>query len=364
MASTAFIEEMCAFLGEDALNFSADEKAAFVVGPAGLVSRYHQNNNVTEAGVIINRFDHDYKFAKYLIGMTGYLELNNPDVYETYFDALGRERIKGAVSGEVHTKLHSKLHAKADLLWNMDELRSRLEAAQEADELPSVVSVCVDGGAAYGTTRDGLVLLAGRIFRDFGLECLVIYRRCGGLSAHNEVEHVWSVTSKRCAGTIVSACAPGDQEPPHLMGVNNTERLAKERDVFENAMDVIIEKIAGTKFDDYTINVEKSTVDESIKYMKGRNEDYKLLMSHNSNRKRSTNENAARVFEEYKEILRHTQFNVYSTWFTSCQMGTVQPHEQEISNVDAVYRFDAKIWWYRPYSNAVASKRRPLLYIS
>ena len=145
MASTACIEVMCAYLGEDALNFSADEKAAFVVGPAGLVSRYHQNNNITEAGVIINRFDHDYKFAKYLIGMTGYLELNNPDVFETYFDALGRERIKAAVSGEVHTNLHSKLHAKADLLMNMDELRSRLEAAQEADELPSVVSVCVDG---------------------------------------------------------------------------------------------------------------------------------------------------------------------------------------------------------------------------
>jgi hypothetical protein len=100
-----------------------------------------------------------------------------------YTDSLGRERLRTPCTGTSHLTLRSTKSGKPDVHTNiavdMDELLAKKLAA---GELKAVFAAVVDGGNDYKNTREATVLLLGRLFKKYGLEGLLLFRRCGGKS--------------------------------------------------------------------------------------------------------------------------------------------------------------------------------------
>ena len=104
-----------------------------------------------------------------------------PDQRNT--DDLGRERLRTPCTGTSHLTLRSTKSGKPDVHTNiavdMDEL---LEKKLAAGDLRAVFAAVVDGGSDYTKTREATVLLLGRLFKNYGLEGLLLFQRCGGKS--------------------------------------------------------------------------------------------------------------------------------------------------------------------------------------
>jgi hypothetical protein len=206
-AQTSLFKEMMAWCGAECWVFSGDEKSHLVVGEAGVVSRYHQNQNITPMKLVVAKFDHDYKYSKYLISLSGFMELANPAEHQEYTCPFtSRQRVKTANIGESDLILRSVMFDKTDLhnaVTDFEILLTRL--TKQGRKMPPVIGLIVDGGSTYPTSREATVLLFGRLFRDFELEGLVLVRRSKGLSAYNDIERLWAYISKALAGLICSA---------------------------------------------------------------------------------------------------------------------------------------------------------------
>jgi hypothetical protein len=155
------------------------------------IHRYHKNHNVTPTTVIVRKFDHDFKYAGYLISCSGLMELTIDEVpghpsedipsNATYTDTTDRQRMKTSCTGDSHLVLRPTKFGKPDVHSNIAvDLHDLLEAKLKAGTLKAVIAALVDGAVDYTNTRAATIYLMGQIFRDFGLEGLIIFRRCGG----------------------------------------------------------------------------------------------------------------------------------------------------------------------------------------
>ena len=141
--------------------------------------------------MIVRKFDHDFKYKNYLLSCSGIMELETNEPLECgigepipnsakYTDDLGRERLKIPCTGTSHLMIRPNL-AKPDLHTNIAvDMSNFLKQKLDNGDRVSVFAAVVDGGADYINTREATVLLLGRLFRDFGLEGLLLFRRCGG----------------------------------------------------------------------------------------------------------------------------------------------------------------------------------------
>lgn len=79
----------------------------------------------------------------------------------------------------------------------------------------------------------------GRLWKDKGLDGLVLTSYCASLSAYNPIEHFWSHLSRQLSGMVLSATAPGDTVPtPKLSKAEHSTAALNEktRQVMDNAM--------------------------------------------------------------------------------------------------------------------------------
>jgi hypothetical protein len=165
-SQVSLLKELIAWIGDEATLVSCDEKAQFVVGEAGLVSRYHRNQNVTPDCVVVQKFDHDFKYSQYLIACSGMMELENGEPQATYIDEAGRQRLKTPCTGTSHLMLRSVKFGKPDLHSNIEvDMRNLMQTKKESGTLRPVWAAIVDGGSDYLNTREATILLLGRLFR-------------------------------------------------------------------------------------------------------------------------------------------------------------------------------------------------------
>ena len=318
-AQASILREMMAWLGSECRVFSADEKCNLVIGEAGLVSRYHQNANVTPDKLVVSKFDHDFKYSKFLVSVSGFMELDNPPVHQEYtcpFTA--RQRVRTASSGSSNLTLRGVLFDRPDLHSHVTDFEALLHKMRgEGRGVTPVIGLIVDGGVSYLTTREATVLLFGRLFRDFELEGLIILRRSRGLSAYNEIERLWAFISKRLAGKICSACADGDTTPPcQQPSLSDTEREKKEVYIFDTAMNEVSKILNDDlKFGDYPISVRPILSRNAMKYRATRDSDYNQICSFNGS---SVKGETKKLFDEWKDIIRHVDFRMHVIAFSPC----------------------------------------------
>ena len=141
--------------------------------------------------MIVRKFDHDYKYTGYLLSLSGIMELETDEHLECeigdpipisakYTDDLGRERLKTPCTGTSHLMIRPNF-SKPDVHSNIAvDMNDFLQQKLTNGGMTSVFAAVVDGGADYINTREATVLLLGRLFRDFELEGLLLFRRCGG----------------------------------------------------------------------------------------------------------------------------------------------------------------------------------------
>ena len=65
------------------------------------------------------------------------------------------------------------------------------------------VCLSVDGGPDYSVKSMLTVLHFGRLWKDLGLDFLLMATHAPGDSAYNEIEHAWSPLSRLLAGVIL-----------------------------------------------------------------------------------------------------------------------------------------------------------------
>jgi hypothetical protein len=156
------------------------------------IHRYHKNQNITPTCVIVRKFDHDFKYAMYLIACSGLMELTIDEVpanpsedipsTATYTDTTDRQRMKTSCTGESHLTLRPAKFGKPDVHSNIAvDMSDLLNEKLKKGTLRPVFAAVVDGGVDYTNTRAATIFLLGQIFKDFGLEGLMIFRRCGGV---------------------------------------------------------------------------------------------------------------------------------------------------------------------------------------
>lgn len=69
------------------------------------------------------------------------------------------------------------------------------------------------------------------------MDLLVCVCNAPGLSRYNPIEHLWSSCSRWLAGVSLPDHLPGEKPPPQLIHLSQEERLEKEQQVFDNALD-------------------------------------------------------------------------------------------------------------------------------
>jgi hypothetical protein len=330
-AQMCLLKEISAWVGgKECLCLSADEKSKLVLGESGLVSRYHQNNKVTPITLKVNKFDHDYKYSQYTLCVSGFMELATPEEFQkendVYVDTKGRDRVTTACTGKSHLWLRSTFHDRPDVDSNCSDLRKVLNKKRRGESgLPPVVVVSVDGGASYDTRRDATILLMGEIFKDFALEGLVLVRRAGGLSALNDVEHLWSPVSKKLAGTIISACIGDEDSPPWDFskqpgGPQTDEDRARFTKVMDDAMTIVNGLLKGMRFDGHSVETSVVTCEDSVheraklNTLNGQNNAHHRLSSLNSINISTEKE----LLKRWVAVLRHLDFRMHAIIFTTC----------------------------------------------
>jgi hypothetical protein len=321
-AGAKFIKEMSAFVGDECMEMSADEKANLIVGLSGVVSRYHRNRNITPLGVQIAKYDHDYLTTGYAIGMAGFLEVVHEDQHETYIDELGRLHVKGGTAGTCHLDLHALKYVKPDIQTHAAHLRRLLTEMKRTGRLRPVLVLTVDGGVDFVTDRLATVYLYGEIFRDFGFECLIMHRRSGGLSAWNDIERVWAKVSRKLANLIVPATLNDEPNAPIDQGLSKSQVVIKELQVFDNACELIKATLSpkGNPFtyNNHPVNIHTVRTRHDLVQRMSRDNSFKELVKINTLNVK-TCPTKARIAADQKTFLKHLEFSKFRLVFTSCK---------------------------------------------
>ena len=318
-ATVSIFQELAAYLGLACVMISCDEKASLVIGPAGVVSRYTRNKNVTPLDVLIDHYDHDFKVNGYLMSMTGILYVINSGDPSTTCDKYGRERVEKPRGGQLSLKLRSTKYGKPDIQTNAQDLYELLVEKKDANQLPPVVMLMTDGGDGYCSSRSASLLLYGRIYRDLHLAGLVLMRRAGGLSSENNIEHAWSPVSKQLGGLILSADPTGQGVPCQRPELGDDEILELESDLFDHCMQSVIAKLnENVPFTYSGLEAQCTYVPtmRSVEHGRERSQDYNRL--HSSYKSIQEDDTLQRLFAELAHITRHVQLRKYALVFTTC----------------------------------------------
>ena len=319
-AVASFFQQMGAYLGDECLQLSGDEKTPLTLGHAGLVSRRIKNKHITPTHVVVNNYDHDYQTSEYLLALSGFIELVSPAEYEVVLDDKNRDSVKKGTAGVAHLFMRALMYDKPDLYCNVGDLRTILESKKSFGELRPVLSIITDGGDGYKNTRMATILLYGRIFRDFGLEGLILFRRTGGLSAYNNIEHVWSPISSALGGMVLGV-DPHDRrsgKPPSAC-LAGDDLFEENVELFDECMDIVREKLEQEcpTYNDHAINLRVVKARESAKSRENMNDDLHNEL-HTCYTAYMADDDLKATFDEFRTIIRHAQLSTHGIVFTPC----------------------------------------------
>ena len=120
-------------------------------------------------------------------------------------------------------------------------------------EQRTAVTLLVDGGPDWSTSSLLNCLFFYRLWRDVGLDVLIVCSYAARCLSYNPIEHLWAPLSKHLSGVQFSAVASGDRKPPcQLSGITAQERKQKEAIVFDNTINELCSvHWANATFDGY-----------------------------------------------------------------------------------------------------------------
>ena len=259
-----YILEMAAKLGERAMVFSADNKNKIRVGDVTLaVDRRITINRLYPIDDSPNYNDHDFPLPGYLLTPAGYLEMTPRPIPVMTRDDLGRERLEIPQKGKAIIVLRSP-HSTNNVASHMNDMARHLDIANKVENGKAAMVLLVDGGPDFNSNHLVNEFFYARFFRDTALDAMVVTAYAPGDSALNPIEHVWGPCTRSLTSAYLGATLPGDSCPPCKQNLPAEQRIAKEHQVFDAAMNKIKDnywnsvKYAGKKV---AVEVEESGAD-------------------------------------------------------------------------------------------------------
>ena len=223
-------------------------------------------------------------------------------------------------AGESHLWLRATKYCKPDIEIHSIDVRQILTEKKSKGELTPVVHITTDGGNDFAGSRLAAVYLYGLIYRDFGLEGLILIRRAGGLSAYNDIERLWAYISRKLGNLQVAATIPGESTPPCNQSLDEDELMEKEFEVFDSAMDDVVREMmkdGSPTFNGKPVNFHKVPSLQGHMHMVTRNEGFDDITNINSENV-NTDEDKKKLLEELRVIIKHVNYTKYRLVYTKC----------------------------------------------
>ncbi|XP_054766021.1 uncharacterized protein LOC129272973 [Lytechinus pictus] len=250
--------EMAAKLGDKALVFSADNKNKVRVGATTLavdrritIKRFYPVNDAPQY------LDHDFPTPGYAITPSGYLEMCPLSTPATTIDHLGREQLVLPQKTRSTVVLRSP-HSPNNVTSHLNDLVMHAELPTSIAHGKSCLFLLVDGGPDCNTNHQVNLYFYAKFFKDMNLDAMCVTSYAPGDSALNPVEHLWAPCTKALTSVYLPSTLPGETVPPcqqHQLSMD--ERLQKEHQVFDSAMDQIRKRYwSNVRFAGHKVNVK------------------------------------------------------------------------------------------------------------
>ena len=167
-------------------------------------------------------------------------------------DRLGREHLKCAYTGPVLTYIRNNIFHNNTCLEHVNDL---LPICVESVKNGKTVLICyVDNGPDYSPTSVKNILLYGRLWQAADLDIFTAVSHASGWSAHNFIEHAWSMMSRRLTCVTFSACEEGEDLPPYRNSkLSDSERKSKEMKILDKAAHDLCSYWTGATFDEFPV---------------------------------------------------------------------------------------------------------------
>lgn len=125
-------------------------------------------------------------------------------------------------------------HSSCNLEDHIEDMLPLIKKRQ--NEGVRFLVIISDGGPDYNPNHIINQLFWSKLFRQSGLDGMIVTTYCPGYSALNPVEHLWAPLTHAIAAVYLPDTLPGEDQPPSKQNLPEEEKRCKEHSVFNNAM--------------------------------------------------------------------------------------------------------------------------------
>ena len=222
-----------------------------------------------------NLCDHDFVNPGYLLVPSGYMRLDVtdkhvPETEKVYFDVeqndltdtnftptdeaipgpkendaittdkLGRKHYPRLEAGPARVVLRACKFNPSSAQCHVNDMLAILRS-QVADG-KGIAFLKVDNGSDWNLLSHVNEIFFARLWKYSELDLLGFVSYAAKWSAYNNIEHLWSLTSRHLANVILKAMLELEDKPPcHQSGLSREELQEKEAEVFDRAMEEVCE---------------------------------------------------------------------------------------------------------------------------
>ena len=167
-------------------------------------------------------------------------------------DRLGRKHLKYPHSGTLVTFIRNNIFHGSTSLEHINDLYPI--CVEAVNNGKGIFITFIDNGPDYNPSSYKNFFMYGRLWRKSNLDLFNTGSHASGQSASNDIEHCWSLLSRRLTCVTFSACDDGDTVPPcHNSRLGEEEKCAKEKKILENAANELCKYWAGASFDGFPV---------------------------------------------------------------------------------------------------------------
>ena len=240
------------------------------------------------------------------------MELPESDVTSDIQDKHGRRHLKYPHTGPMVVYLRNNIFHNSTCLEHVNDLFPICSKAVKNGK--GVFIAFVDNGPDYNPTSVKNILLYSRLWRQSGLDFLVVGSHASGDSAYNCIGHGWALLSRRLTSVTLSATLEGEELPPCKNAkLADQEKREKEAIMLDIAADDVSKYWTSADFDGFCHTGCSNgradpilSADDIIKFLEASVTDIK-------------NGAHKRVLEEYEFVAKHIDRRHNEVTFSKCQ---------------------------------------------
>ena len=148
-------------------------------------------------------------------------------------DKLGRSHVDFKRTGLLVVCIRNAMLKKLTMEAHTNDLLSTLKAAVRDGK--SFLTLIGDNGPDMDPKSYINAMYLGRIWRDLSFSRFSCVTYPAGRSTYNPIEHAWSPLSNKHTAVTISACLPGEEEPPCKQNLSSMEKEEKNKKMQQNA---------------------------------------------------------------------------------------------------------------------------------